>query len=61
MFPQIQRHGARFPTSSAGKNIQSAVAKLKAVKTYRDPRLDFLTHFTYDLGSDDLVAFGAAQ
>ncbi|TFK46995.1 acid phosphatase [Heliocybe sulcata] len=57
----IQRHGARFPTSGASKRIQSAVAKLQGVDNYTDPALDFLKTFQYDLGTDDLVALGAAQ
>ncbi|KAF9556503.1 phytase, partial [Agrocybe pediades] len=57
----IQRHGARFPTSGAGTRIQAAVKKLQSAKTYTDPRLDFLTNYTYTLGHDDLVPFGALQ
>lgn len=58
---QLQRHGARFPTSGSGTRIQSAVNKLIAVRRFNDPRLDFLRTFTYDLGTSDLVPFGAAQ
>ncbi|TCD68638.1 hypothetical protein EIP91_010293 [Steccherinum ochraceum] len=57
----LQRHGARFPTSGAGQRIQDALAKLLAVRQFKDPRLDFLRTFTYDLGTNDLVPFGAAQ
>lgn len=35
--------------------------RLKSASKYLDPRLEFLTNYTYDLGEDDLVAFGAAQ
>lgn len=61
MLSQLQRHGARFPTSGAGKQIQSAVNKLLAVPEFKDHRLDFLHSFQYDLGADVLVPFGAAQ
>ncbi|THG92467.1 hypothetical protein EW026_g8445 [Hermanssonia centrifuga] len=55
------RHGARFPTSGAAKSIVAAVSKLQAVKAYNDPDFDFLKTFTYDLGTNDLVEFGADQ
>jgi hypothetical protein len=58
---QIQRHGARFPTSGASVRILAAIAKLQAVKTYMDPRMMFLANYTYDLGANDLVPFGAAE
>ncbi len=58
---QLQRHGARFPTSGAAKSIVAAVSKLQAVKAYNDPDFDFLKTFTYDLGTNDLVEFGADQ
>ncbi|KAF5358598.1 hypothetical protein D9758_007734 [Tetrapyrgos nigripes] len=58
----IQRHGARFPTSGSSKTIISAVTKLKAVQdTLVDPKMDFIRNYTYDLGTDDLVEFGAVQ
>ncbi|KAF8165911.1 phytase [Crassisporium funariophilum] len=58
---QIQRHGARFPTSGATEGILAAVAKLKSATHHTDPRLDFLTNYTYTLGINDLVPFGALQ
>ncbi|KAI0751193.1 phytase [Daedaleopsis nitida] len=57
----IQRHGARFPTSGAADRIKTALDKLDSVEEYTDPLLDFLKDYTYDLGEDDLVPFGAAQ
>ncbi|ETW86127.1 hypothetical protein HETIRDRAFT_471458 [Heterobasidion irregulare TC 32-1] len=57
----IQRHGARFPTKGSGTKIASAVTKLSAVKEYNNEKLDFLHNFTYTLGKDDLIPFGAAQ
>ncbi|KAH8087171.1 phytase [Cristinia sonorae] len=57
----LQRHGARFPTSGAAARIKSALDKLLAVREFTDHRLDFLRTFQYDLGTDDLVPFGAAQ
>ncbi|KAI5115967.1 hypothetical protein M0805_000610 [Coniferiporia weirii] len=57
----LQRHGARYPTSNAGVMIQSAVAKLQGASPFKDPQLVFIKNYTYDLGSNDLVSFGAAQ
>ncbi|KAF9522116.1 histidine phosphatase superfamily [Crepidotus variabilis] len=57
----IQRHGARYPTSQAGPHIQAAVAKLQSVSEYKDKRLDFLKNYTYTLGVEDLVPFGALE
>ena len=57
----MQRHGARFPTSGATSGIVAALAKIQAVKEFKDPALNFLKNFTYDLGKSDLVPFGAAE
>ena len=58
---QIQRHGARYPTSGASKNIRAAVDKLLSATEYRDQRLFFLRDYTYDLGVADQVPLGASQ
>ncbi|KAI0682711.1 phytase [Cytidiella melzeri] len=57
----LQRHGARFPTSGAATKIQAALAKLQTVTNFTDSRLDFVKSFTFNLGTDDLVKFGADQ
>ncbi|KAF9778341.1 phytase [Thelephora terrestris] len=57
----LQRHGARYPTSGAAKLILKALKKLQAATTYHDPNLHFLKNYTYDLGVNDLVQFGADQ
>lgn len=57
----LQRHGARYPTSGATKAILKALEKLQAATTYHDPNLHFLKNYTYDLGTNDLVKFGADQ
>ncbi|KIP06154.1 hypothetical protein PHLGIDRAFT_107300 [Phlebiopsis gigantea 11061_1 CR5-6] len=58
---QLQRHGARYPTSGATTGIKAALAKIQSAKEFKDPALSFLKSFTYDLGNNDLVPFGAAQ
>ncbi|EJD01736.1 phosphoglycerate mutase-like protein [Fomitiporia mediterranea MF3/22] len=57
----IQRHGARFPTSGSTERILSALKKIQSSPSFKDQRLEFLRNYTYDLGSDNLVPFGAAQ
>ncbi|KAE9399215.1 phytase [Gymnopus androsaceus JB14] len=57
----LQRHGARYPTVGPAAMMASAVAKLQNVKTYHDSSLDFIRNYTFDLGTDELVAFGATQ
>ncbi|OAX37444.1 acid phosphatase [Rhizopogon vinicolor AM-OR11-026] len=57
----LQRHGARYPTKSVGKAIAKSVKRLKRAKHFRDSSLTFVANYTYALGVDDLVPFGAAQ
>ncbi|KZT06538.1 phosphoglycerate mutase-like protein [Laetiporus sulphureus 93-53] len=59
----LQRHGARYPTKSSTKAIETALAKVQAipVSDYTDPQLEFIADFDYDLGEDDLVAYGAQE
>ncbi|KAI0940316.1 hypothetical protein AcV5_001458 [Taiwanofungus camphoratus] len=57
----LQRHGARYPTKSASKAIKKALKKLQGAKKFTDPQMYFLHNFTYSLGKDDLVPFGAAE
>lgn len=57
----LQRHGARFPTSGASVGIRNAVSKLLTAANYTDPRVVFLRTYRYELGEDDLVAFGAHE
>ncbi|KAA1469415.1 acid phosphatase [Dentipellis sp. KUC8613] len=57
----IQRHGARFPTASSGKEFRAAVEKLLVVEKYKADELEFLNDFVYDMGEEDLIPFGAAQ
>ncbi|GAA5989509.1 hypothetical protein JCM10908_000509 [Rhodotorula pacifica] len=56
----LQRHGARYPTSSAGKKIAASVAKLKKAKSLGSS-LAFVSDYTYALGADDLTPLGAEQ
>jgi hypothetical protein len=58
---QLQRHGARYPTTSAAGGIKSAVAKLQNASAYTDPAFDFIKSYRYNLSTDSLVPFGAAQ
>ena len=58
---QIQRHGARYPTSGVTRTIVKALGQLQAAATYDDPKLHFMKGYAYDLGLDDLVKYGADQ
>ncbi|KAL9940724.1 hypothetical protein V8E36_000212 [Tilletia maclaganii] len=63
----IERHGARFPTASAATRIQKTLANIqKALANVNasdiaDPKLRFLKTAQYQLGTDDLVPYGALQ
>ncbi|TFY79022.1 hypothetical protein EWM64_g4994 [Hericium alpestre] len=57
----LQRHGARYPTEGSGKLYKAAVDKLIAVDKYKAEELEFLNKFKYDMGTDDLLPFGAAH
>ena len=41
--------------------IAYALSKLLSVTNYTDPRMAFLQDYEYELGADDLVAFGARE
>jgi hypothetical protein len=41
--------------------MQAAVSKLQSAGNFTDPKYDFLKKYTYDLGSEDLVPFGASE
>lgn len=41
--------------------IIKALAKLQAVTSYDDPKLNFMKKYTYDLGMNDLLKYGADQ
>jgi hypothetical protein len=56
----LQRHGARYPTKSVGKAIEKSVKRLQRAEHF-DSSLAFVANYTYTLGIDDLVPFGAAQ
>lgn len=34
---------------------------MQAVPAWKDPEFDFIKSFVYDLGKDDLIAFGARE
>ncbi|KAI5476256.1 acid phosphatase, phytase [Pseudohyphozyma bogoriensis] len=56
----LQRHGARYPTASAGKRIAASVTKLKSATSFGSS-VAFAQNYTYSLGGDDLIPFGATQ
>lgn len=58
---QLQRHGARWPTTKAGKEFEATVKKLKHAKHYKKKYLHFLKHFKWDFEEDTLLPLGAKQ
>ncbi|EPT00854.1 hypothetical protein FOMPIDRAFT_1049360 [Fomitopsis schrenkii] len=56
----IERHGARYPKKKPGKKMKSALKKLQGA-TITESSMNFINDFTYDLGEDDLTAYGALQ
>ncbi|KAG1743644.1 histidine phosphatase superfamily [Suillus paluster] len=58
---QLQRHGARYPTSGSSKEIQASLRKLLNASRYNDMKLEFLRSYQWHLGEADLVPFGATQ
>lgn len=61
LFAQLQRHGARFPTTDATARILAGVRKIQSAKEYKDPHLNFLESFEYDLGENNLTPFGERE
>lgn len=57
----LQCHGARFPTTSAGKAIVASVKKLQQASSFNVPDLEFVKDYKYTLGAEDLVLYGAQQ
>ncbi|KAI0006199.1 histidine phosphatase superfamily [Russula compacta] len=57
----LQRHGARWPTTKAGKEFEATVKKLKRAKHYKKKYLHFLKHFKWDFEEDSLLPLGAKQ
>ena len=58
---QIQRHGARFPTTGAAARIQAALEKLQSADEFLNPKMKFLADYVYSLGQNDLLQYGAAE
>ncbi|EMD39464.1 hypothetical protein CERSUDRAFT_45367 [Gelatoporia subvermispora B] len=57
----LQRHGARFPNDDDGIEYRASVKRLTSAHKFVDSRLDFLQDYSYDLGEDLLVPYGAMQ
>ncbi|KIJ69718.1 hypothetical protein HYDPIDRAFT_78145 [Hydnomerulius pinastri MD-312] len=57
----LQRHGARYPKKSDGKAMKKSTEALQGATSFNNASLDFVTNYTYALGTDDLVPYGAAQ
>jgi len=58
---QLQRHGARWPTTNSAEDMKAAVKKLKRAKHYKEDYLEFLENFYLDLEEESLLPLGAKQ
>lgn len=57
----LSRHGARYPTKDKSEQYGKVIARLhKRARSYPKPYA-FLEHYRYDLGADDLTAFGKRE
>ena len=61
MEHQLMRHGARWPLPGGKRWIDGAVSKLKAVKEFADPALEFVRDYPIDLEIDALLPAGAQE
>ncbi|KAG8853712.1 hypothetical protein FRB91_004476 [Serendipita sp. 411] len=59
----LQRHGARFPTKGQGEKIKRALSHIKipSAKAALKSDLGFMRKYKYDLGTEDLIYFGANE
>ncbi|RJE20200.1 3-phytase A [Aspergillus sclerotialis] len=54
----LSRHGARFPTSSKGKDYKALVEGIQQNATKLAGKYAFLRDYEYNMGEDDLTGFG---
>lgn len=57
----LQRHGSRYPTSSASTSAQSTVTKLKKAAPFTSSAYAFLSNYTYNLTTEVLTTLGQVE
>ncbi|KAJ5860963.1 uncharacterized protein N7529_008273 [Penicillium soppii] len=57
----LSRHGARYPSASKSKKYGALIDDIQANATAYKGKMAFLRSYDYNLGSDDLTAFGERQ
>jgi 3-phytase len=57
----LSRHGARYPTTPKSVAYAALIRKIQSKTTGYGKQYAFLRDYTYDLGADDLTAFGRSQ
>ncbi|KAK2865051.1 hypothetical protein FQN49_003953 [Arthroderma sp. PD_2] len=57
----LQRHGARYPTAHKTETYSSLIERIQNDASSFNGKFAFLEDYTYDLGSDDMTAFGNSQ
>jgi len=57
----LHRHGARFPTAKNGAKLNTTVSQFSKATSFSNPNMTFLGNYTYTLGAENLVPFGAQE
>lgn len=57
----LSRHGARFPTTSKTADYEALFAQIQADTTSYSAEYAFIKDYDYDLGANDLTAFGQQE
>lgn len=57
----LSRHGARFPTTSKTTDYEDLFEQIHDQTTSYSAEYEFIQNFTYDLGANDLTAFGQQE
>jgi hypothetical protein len=57
----LSRHGARFPTTSKTTDYEDLFEQIHSQTTSYSEAYEFIKNYTYDLGANDLTAFGQKE
>jgi hypothetical protein len=57
----LSRHGARFPTTSKITDYEELFEQIHSQTTSYSAEYEFIKNYTYDLGANDLTAFGQQE
>lgn len=57
----LSRHGSRFPTAGKAAAYRSLVARIQSSVTQYGAGYEFIEDYAFDLGADELTAFGEKE